>query len=87
MSKRTIDLNADVGEASDAEGRERERALLALVTTAHVACGYHAGDAETSEAAFAALVVATVAAFFVTQHLKVTTPLIAGAPSPLPAWN
>ena len=37
-------------------------------------------------AAFAALVAATVAAFFVTQHLKVSTPLIAGTPSPLPAW-
>lgn len=37
-------------------------------------------------AAFGALVVATVAAFFVTQHLKVTTPLIAGAPAPDPAW-
>ncbi len=36
--------------------------------------------------AFGALVVATVAAFFVTQHLKVTTPLIAGAPAPDPAW-
>src|SRR5437588_10523116 len=35
--------------------------------------------------AFAALVVATVAAFFVTQHLKVTTPLIAGRPAPDPA--
>src|SRR5437764_2172471 len=35
--------------------------------------------------AFAALVVATVAAFFVTQHLKVTTPLIAGTPRPSPA--
>jgi hypothetical protein len=35
--------------------------------------------------AFAALVVATVAAFFITQHLKVTTPLIAGYPRPYPA--
>jgi FlgD Ig-like domain len=35
--------------------------------------------------AFAALVVATVAAFFVTQHLKITTPLIAGFPAPDPA--
>jgi hypothetical protein len=34
--------------------------------------------------AFAALVAATVAAFFITQHLKVTTPLIAGAPFPAP---
>jgi hypothetical protein len=36
-------------------------------------------------AAFVALVIATIAAFFVTQHLKVTTPLIAGAPAPFPA--
>ncbi len=35
--------------------------------------------------AFAALVVATVAAFFITQHLKVSTPLIAGTPAPFPA--
>ncbi len=34
---------------------------------------------------FAALVVATVGAFFVTQHLKVSTPLIAGDPHPYPA--
>jgi hypothetical protein len=37
-------------------------------------------------AAFATLAVATVGAFFVTQHLKVTTPLIAGAPAPAPPW-
>jgi hypothetical protein len=35
--------------------------------------------------AFAALVVATVAAFFITQHLKVATPLLAGFPRPVPA--
>jgi flagellar hook assembly protein FlgD len=35
-------------------------------------------------AAFVALVVATIAAFFVTQHLKVTTPLVAGHPTPFP---
>jgi hypothetical protein len=35
--------------------------------------------------AFGALVAATVCAFFVTQHLKVTTPLIAGNPRPFPA--
>ncbi len=34
---------------------------------------------------FAALVVATVGAFFVTQHLKVSTPLIAGNPHPYPS--
>ena len=36
-------------------------------------------------AAFAALVLATVGAFFVTQHLKVTTPLINGYPRPSPS--
>ena len=35
-------------------------------------------------AAFGALVVATVGAFFVTQHLKVSAPLIAGDPRPSP---
>jgi hypothetical protein len=33
-------------------------------------------------AVFGALVVATVAAFFVTQHLKVTTPIVGGLPNP-----
>jgi len=37
-----IDLNADLGEGvTDDEG------LLAIVTSANVACGYHAGDVET----------------------------------------
>jgi hypothetical protein len=40
--------------------------------------------ARLSVAAFAALVVATVGAFFVTQHLKVTTPVIAGMSHPQP---
>lgn len=34
--------------------------------------------------AFVALALATVAAFFIIQHLKVTTPLIAGNPAPFP---
>lgn len=36
--------------------------------------------------AFGALVVATVGAFFVTQHLKSSTPLYAGFPRPNPQW-
>jgi hypothetical protein len=36
-------------------------------------------------AAFGALVVATVAAFFITQHLKTSTPLLTGTPAPFPA--
>ena len=35
--------------------------------------------------AFALLALATVAAFFIIQHLKVTTPLIAGNPDPFPS--
>ena len=47
---RSIDLNADVGEATDEAGRDVERELLGLVTTAYIACGGHAGD-EASMAA------------------------------------
>ena len=39
---------------------------------------------RVSTGAFAVLVVATIGAFFVTQHLKVTTPLIQGFPQPVP---
>ena len=38
----TVDLNADLGEAA---GHDEE--LLALVTSANIACGFHAGDANT----------------------------------------
>lgn len=40
-----IDLNADLGEGctSDAE-------LLTLVSSANIACGFHAGDAQTMQA-------------------------------------
>jgi UPF0271 protein len=51
---RAIDLNADLGEATDAEGTEREHALLRLVTTAHIACGGHAGDEKSMTATVAA---------------------------------
>lgn len=43
MAKR-IDLNADVGEGLPAD---QERALLEVVTSASIACGFHAGDAAT----------------------------------------
>jgi UPF0271 protein len=42
---RTIDLNADLGE-----GVTDDAGLLAVVTSANVACGYHAGDAEVMRA-------------------------------------
>lgn len=47
---RTVDLNADVGEATDAPGVDAERALLGLVTSVHIACGGHAGDDESMKA-------------------------------------
>ena len=34
---------------------------------------------------FVGLIIATLAAFFISQHLKVTTPFIAGLPHPSPA--
>ncbi len=48
--RRAIDLNADVGEASDDAGSAVERALLGLVTSAHVACGGHAGSTASMRA-------------------------------------
>jgi UPF0271 protein len=47
---RTIDLNADVGEATEPDAVEAERGLLGLVTSAHVACGGHAGNEDTMTA-------------------------------------
>jgi UPF0271 protein len=52
--KRTIDLNADVGEATDGAGIDVERTLMALVTSVHVACGGHAGDDASMTATVAA---------------------------------
>jgi UPF0271 protein len=46
---RQIDLNADVGEGDP----ETDEALLPLVTSANVACGLHAGDAQTMRATVA----------------------------------
>jgi UPF0271 protein len=39
---RRIDINADLGE-----GYGTDEALLGIVTSANIACGFHAGDAET----------------------------------------
>jgi UPF0271 protein len=42
----TIDLNADVGEGFGRWELGNDDALLDIVTSANVACGYHAGDAS-----------------------------------------
>jgi UPF0271 protein len=41
----TIDLNADLGEGFAGVSPPEDAVLLTLVTSANVACGYHAGDA------------------------------------------
>lgn len=45
--QRAIDLNADVGEGFGVWRLGDDDALLELITSANVACGYHAGDAST----------------------------------------
>ena len=45
--RKTVDLNADIGEGF---GRYRiggDEALLSLISSANIACGFHAGDANT----------------------------------------
>jgi UPF0271 protein len=39
---KSIDLNCDLGE-----GFPNDAALMPLITSANIACGYHAGDADT----------------------------------------
>ena len=43
----TIDLNSDLGEGYARWQLGDDEALLTVVTSANVACGYHAGDATT----------------------------------------
>jgi 5-oxoprolinase (ATP-hydrolysing) subunit A len=43
----TVDLNSDLGEGYGQWDLGDDEALLGLVTSANVACGYHAGDAST----------------------------------------
>jgi UPF0271 protein len=42
-----IDLNSDLGESFGAWSMGDDEALLRLVTSANVACGFHAGDPST----------------------------------------
>jgi UPF0271 protein len=45
-----IDLNADVGERPGTEGIAADVAIVGAVSSANVACGFHAGDAATMRA-------------------------------------
>ncbi|MHB1775388.1 MAG: LamB/YcsF family protein [Acidimicrobiales bacterium] len=44
MADATVDLNADVGEALGPWRMGDDDRLMPALTTAHVACGFHAGD-------------------------------------------
>jgi 5-oxoprolinase (ATP-hydrolysing) subunit A len=47
MTDAVIDLNADLGEGFGRWRLTDDEALLAVVTSANVACGFHAGDPAT----------------------------------------
>jgi UPF0271 protein len=48
--RKVLDVNCDIGEAPSAWHESYEPELLGLVTSANVACGGHAGDAESMRA-------------------------------------
>jgi len=52
-----IDPSADVGEIEGPVGRALDAALMARVTTAHIATGGHAGDRDSMRASIEACVV------------------------------
>lgn len=43
---KTVDLNADMGESFGPWVMGQDEALLEVVTSANIACGFHAGDAD-----------------------------------------
>lgn len=47
MATVRVDLNADLGEATDRQGLDDEALLLSLISSANVACGFHAGGSVT----------------------------------------
>ena len=61
MSSRAIDLNADLGEGFGVWRLGDDEALLGIVTSANVACGFHAGDPSTMRRVCAAAAAAGVA--------------------------
>jgi 5-oxoprolinase (ATP-hydrolysing) subunit A len=56
-----IDLNADMGEGFGVYPLGRDAELLAVVTSANVACGFHAGDPSVMDRTVALAVQARVA--------------------------
>src|SRR5829696_2244399 len=58
---RTFDLNADLGEGFGIWRLGDDEALLSVVTSANVACGFHAGDPSTMRRVCGGAVAAGVA--------------------------
>ncbi len=50
---RSVDLNSDMGEAFGPYRMGDDAAVLRIVTSANVACGFHGGDPEVMAATFA----------------------------------
>jgi UPF0271 protein len=48
-----IDLNSDLGESFGVWRMGADEALMSLVTSANIACGFHAGDPDTMRSAVA----------------------------------
>ena len=46
-TRATVDLNADIGEGFGRYRIEGDEALLRMISSANIACGFHAGDANT----------------------------------------
>ena len=44
-----VNINSDLGESSKFHSTENDHALLKIVNSVNIACGYHAGDEETME--------------------------------------
>ena len=49
-----IDLNCDLGESFGAWSMGEDAALLDVVSSANIACGFHAGDSTTMQQTVAA---------------------------------
>lgn len=57
----TIDLNADLGETVDGVATADDAALFAVISSANIACGGHAGDAASMREAVSRAVASGVA--------------------------
>jgi len=55
-TERTVDLNADLGESFGRWTLGADDALMPIITSANVACGFHAGDPSTLRRTCAAAV-------------------------------